>query len=272
MQAAFFDLDKTVIAKASIAAFGPTLYRRGLITKRTLLKAAAIHLLFLQFGASHDQLERIRRSTLTIIRGWDQQEMEEIVRDALRDVLEPIIYREAIDLIEEHQLAGRRVVIVSSAPEEIVKPMAEFLGVDEAIGSRAYLDSQGRYTGELELYAYGPAKADAVRILAEERGIDLAESYAYSDSHTDEPMLRLVGNPVAVNPDKDLIRIARASKWPISQFSHPMPPSEIAARRLRMANWILTATSFAAIGLVVGYWQLYQKTRILRGELDRRRR
>ena len=271
MEAAFFDLDKTVIAKASVAAFGRTLYDRGLITKRILLKAAVTHLIFLQLGAGHRRLERIRQSTLTITRGWNQAEMERIVREALRDVLEPIIYREALELIEAHQVAGRKVVIISSAPQEIVTPMAEFLGADEAIGSRTCVDAHGRYTGELQFYAYGPAKAEAVERMAKEQEIDLSRSYAYSDSHTDEPLLSAVGNPVAVNPDKELIRIARAHKWPITQFSHPMPPAEVAARRLRIANVLFAATTVGMVGLTAGYWELHKKTKVLRGQLERRR-
>ena len=94
-----------------------------------------------------------------------------------------------------------------------MQPLAEYLGVDGAIASRAVVDLDGRYTGEMAFYAYGPFKAEAIRDLAQFEGIDLAASYAYSDSYTDVPMLEAVGHPVAVNPDRVLARLARDRGW-----------------------------------------------------------
>jgi phosphoserine phosphatase len=113
-------------------------------------------------------------------------------------------------------------VIVSSAPLEVVQPLSEFLGADEAIGTRAAIDSEGNYTGELEFYAYGAHKAQALRELAARGHVNLPQSYAYSDSITDLPMLELVGHPVAVNPDKELARVARERDWEIRDFEHPV--------------------------------------------------
>jgi phosphoserine phosphatase len=113
-------------------------------------------------------------------------------------------------------------VIVSSSPIETVQPLGEHLGVDDVIATRARLDEEGRYTGQLEFYAYGPHKADAIREMAVKEGIDLAKSYAYSDSITDLPMLELVGNPVAVNPDRELTRVAREREWEMRWFQHPV--------------------------------------------------
>jgi len=268
MEAAFFDLDKTVIAKASVPAFGRTLYDEGLISRRVLLRAAVGHVIFLQFGASHKRLERMRRSALTVVRGWERDRMESIVREALSEVLEPIIYREALELIEEHQGAGCHVVIVSSAPQEIVRPLAEFLGVDDSISSHACVDNLGRYTGELEFYAYAQAKADAITQMAKEKEIDLSKSFAYSDSHTDVPMLEVVGNPVAVNPDKELMREARSRKWPIQQFSHPMTlRDQRATTRLRFATAMLIASSALAALSVGAAWKLSRRSKSLREQL-----
>ena len=100
--------------------------------------------------------------------------------------------------------------LISASPEEIVAPLARYLGVDDAIASRAKLDDDGRYTGEVEFYSYGPFKAEAMVHAAAMYGIDLDASYAYSDSATDLPMLEVVGHPVAVNPDRELARVARA--------------------------------------------------------------
>ena len=144
------------------------------------------------------------------------------VREALEETVEPIIYAEALDLIEAHRAAGHRVYLVSASPEEIVEPLAEHLGVDGCIATRAVVDDEGRYAGEMEFYSYGPFKADAIRELAEATGIDLAESSAYSDSYTDLPMLEVVGHPVAVNPDRVLAKVAREREWEVMQFTKPV--------------------------------------------------
>lgn len=272
MEAAFFDLDKTVIAKASVAAFGRTLYNEGLITRRILLRAAVAHLIFLQLGAGHRRLEKTRRSILSIVKGWDRSRMEQIVREALEEVLEPIIYREALDLIQSHQKSGRKVVIISSSPQEIVRPLSEFLGADDSIGSRATVDNEGRYTGELEFYAYGPQKAEAVLEMAAREEIDLAESYAYSDSHTDAPMLSVVGHPVAVNPDRELETIATQKGWPIERFTHPMPlRDQRSAFRFRVAGYLVIGSVALTLGALVSVWRLHRHANRLRSWISQQR-
>ena len=222
MQAAFFDLDKTVIAKASMVAFGRQFYDEGLISRRTVLRGLYGQLVYMHLGASEQKLARIRESVLTLTRGWDQARVRDIVRETLEAVVEPIIYAEALELMEAHRAAGRRVFIVSASPEEIVEPLGEYLGVDEAIASRARVDDEGRYTGEMEVYAYGPYKADVMREVAAREGIDLAASFAYSDSYTDIPMLEAVGNPVVVNPDRVLLKLARERGWEVQVFARPV--------------------------------------------------
>jgi HAD superfamily hydrolase (TIGR01490 family) len=226
VEAAFFDLDKTVIAKASMVAFSGPLHRAGLLSRRMLLRAAWGQLVYAQFGASPEKLAKLRDSVLGLTAGWDQAVIGEIVRETLVDVVEPIVYDEALDLIREHRAAGRKVFIVSTSPEEIVAPLAQYLGVDEAIATRAELDEHGRYTGRTESYCYGPEKVVAMTAVAERDDIDLAASYAYSDSATDRPMLEAVGHPVAVNPDRELLRAAKANGWPIRRFTHRVPLRE----------------------------------------------
>ncbi len=159
----------------------------------------------------------------------------------------------------QHQAAGRRVYLVSASPEEIVAPLALYLGVDEAIASRARLDETGRYTGEVEFYSYGPFKADAIRAAAAERDIDLDGSYAYSDSATDLPMLEAVGHPFAVNPDRELARIAVERGWEVLQFRHGVPLRE----RVAMPPPRQTAIGAAALATVatvaVGGWWLWRR-------------
>jgi len=224
--AAFFDLDKTVIAKASMVAFSGPLHRAGMLSRRMLLRAAWGQLVYAQFGASPAKLAKMRDSVLRLTRGWDQAEISTIVRETLVDVVEPIVFDEAIDLIREHQAAGRKVFIVSASPEEIVAPLAQFLGVDEALGTRAELDADGRYTGRTERYCYGPDKVLAMHEAARRDGIDLSASYAYSDSATDLPMLEAVGHPIVVNPDRELQRTARARGWEVRRFSRRVPLHE----------------------------------------------
>src|SRR6202011_1488042 len=116
----------------------------------------------------------------------------------------------------------RVTIIVSASPEEIVTPLAGYLGVDRSIASRARVDDEGRYTGEMAYDAFGPAKAEAMRGLAAQLGIDLSKSYAYSDSATDLPMLEGVGHPVAVNPDRELARAAQERGWEVLHFVRPV--------------------------------------------------
>ena len=220
--AAFFDLDKTVIARASMVAFGRPLYRGGLINRRTVLRALYGQLVYLHLGASEQKLERIRESVLRLTRGWEQTRVAEIVDEALEQIVDPIIYAEAADLIDLHRAAGRTVVLVSASPAEIVVPLGRYLGADATIASRARVDEAGRYTGTMEFYAYGEFKAEAMKALAEREGIDLSESYAYSDSYTDLPMLEAVGHPVAVNPDRVLARYAREHGYEITRFVQPV--------------------------------------------------
>jgi HAD superfamily hydrolase (TIGR01490 family) len=218
--AAFFDLDKTVIAKASMVAFGKPLYRAGLVSRWLLLRALYGQLVFLYLGADEERMATMRESVLRVTKGWDRAHVAAIVRETLDEVIEPIVFDEALELIRQHRAEGRRVFIVSASPEEIVAPLAHYLGVDEAIATRAEIDEHGRYTGRVDFYSYGPFKAEAMREIAARRGIDLTESYAYSDSATDIPMLEAVGHPVAVNPDRELARVAAEREWEVRWFSH----------------------------------------------------
>ena len=166
LQAAFFDLDKTVIAKASMVAFGRPFYHGGLINRRTVLRALYGELVYLHLGASEQKLNQIRESVLRLIKGWHSDRVREIVAEAIEEIVEPIIFAEAADLIDLHQAEGRLVVIVSASPEEIVAPLSSFLGADECIASRARVDEEGRYTGKMQFYAFGPFKAEAMDALA----------------------------------------------------------------------------------------------------------
>jgi HAD superfamily hydrolase (TIGR01490 family) len=222
MVAAFFDLDKTVIAKASMVAFGGPLYRAGLLSRWLLLRALYGQLVYLWLGADDARLARMRNAALALTKGWDHQHVSAIVAEALDEVVEPIVYEEALQLIRHHRDAGHLVVLISASPEEVVAPLGAYLGADVVIATRARLDEHGRYSGELEFYSYGPAKAVAMEELASERGLDLPACFAYSDSVTDVPMLEVVGHPIVVNPDRGLARTARDRDWEVRRFDRPV--------------------------------------------------
>ena len=220
--AAFFDLDKTVIARSSTFAFSRPLYHGGLINRRTVLRTAYAQFVYLAGGADHDQMERMRQFLSAMATGWDVEQVKEIVGETLHDLIDPLIYSEAAALIAEHKAAGRDVVIVSTSGSEVVEPIAEMLGADLAIGTRMAVGEDGKYSGEIEFYAYAENKAKAIVELAAERGYDLSRSFAYSDSATDVPMLEAVGHPYAVNPDRTLRKEATAREWPILVFDKPV--------------------------------------------------
>jgi HAD superfamily hydrolase (TIGR01490 family) len=220
--AAFFDLDKTVIAKSSTLTFGKSFYQGGLINRRAALRTAYAQFVFLVGGMDHAQMERTREYLSALVRGWNVQQVKEIVAETLHDLIDPIIYEEAASLIEEHHTSGRDVVIVSTSGAEVVEPIGELLGADRVVATRMVVGDDGCFTGEVEYYAYGPTKAEAVKELADSEGYDLSRCYAYSDSATDLPMLEAVGHPHAVNPDRALRREAVARGWPILDFHRPV--------------------------------------------------
>ncbi|MFJ6843759.1 HAD family hydrolase [Streptomyces griseoluteus] len=220
--AAFFDLDKTVIAKSSTLTFSKSFYQGGLINRRAALRTAYAQFVFLAGGLDHDQMERMREYLSALCRGWNVRQVQEIVAETLHDLIDPIIYDEAASLIEEHHTAGRDVVIVSTSGAEVVEPIGELLGADRVVATRLVVGEDGCFTGEVEYYAYGPTKAEAIRELAASEGYDLDRSFAYSDSATDLPMLQAVGHPHAVNPDRALRREAVSRGWPVLEFRRPV--------------------------------------------------
>ena len=226
MSAAFFDLDKTVIAKSSTLAFGKPFYKGGLVNRRAVLKSSFAQFVYLLQGADEDTMDKLRDHLAALCAGWPVQQVRDIVSEALHELIDPLVYEEALELFDAHHAAGRAVVLVSSSGEEVVGPIGDMLGVDHVIATRMVV-ADGAYTGEVEFYAYGENKAVAITELAAQRGWDLADCYAYSDSATDAPMLAAVGHPVAVNPDKALRKEAAERDWPVREFAQP-----VRARRL----------------------------------------
>jgi HAD superfamily hydrolase (TIGR01490 family) len=187
---------------------------------------------------------------LAITKGWDRAQVRQIVRQTLFETIEPIMYAEALELMELHRAAGHRVYLVSASPEEIVLPLADMLGVDGAICSRGEVDDEGRYTGRMAFYAYGEEKATAMRELAQRTGIDLAASSAYSDSATDLPMLEAVGRPVAVNADRALAKVAKERGWEMRTFTKPVRLRDRVGRTTPVVT-----TSLAVAGAALILWR-----------------
>jgi HAD superfamily hydrolase (TIGR01490 family) len=249
--AAFFDLDKTIIAKSSTLAFSRSFYQGGLINRRAVLRSGYAQFVYLLGGADHDQMERMREYLSALCTGWDVQSVKDIVAETLHSIVEPIIYDEAATLIEEHHAAGRDVVIVSSSGAEVVEPIGEMLGADHVLATRMVV-AEGRYTGEIAQYVYGPGKAEAIRELAAAESYDLAESYAYSDSITDLPMLETVGYPHAVNPDRGLRKAAAERGWPVLEFSRPVALRQRLPGLRVPAGPVLAATAVSAGAAAAG--------------------
>ena len=213
--AAFFDLDKTVIAKSSTLAFSKPFFDQGLINRRAVLKSTYAQFLFLMSGADHDQMDRMRSYVTNMCTGWDVEQVKSIVGETLHDIVDPLVFAEAANLIADHKLCGRDVVVVSASGEEIVGPIAKALGATHAMATRMVVED-GKYTGEVAYYCFGEGKVEAIRALAAREGYALEHCYAYSDSITDLPMLEAVGHPTVVNPDRGL----RKEWYAIAVFVH----------------------------------------------------
>ncbi len=219
--AAFFDLDKTVIAKSSMRAFSKPFLSQGLINRRAVLKSSYAQFLFLMSGADHDQMDRMRSYITKMCAGWDVEQVKSIVSETLHDIVDPLVFAEAAELIADHRLCGRDVVVVSASGEEIVAPIARALGATHVMATRMVVED-GKYTGEIAFHCFGEGKAEAVRALAAREGYNLDHCYAYSDSASDLPMLQAVGHSTVVNPDRTLRKEATARGWQVQTFSKPV--------------------------------------------------
>lgn len=258
--AAFFDLDKTIIAKSSTLAFGRPFYQSGLLNRRAVLRSAYAQFVFALAGADEDQMDRMRDYITAMCTGWDVAQIREIVTETLHDIIDPIVYDEAVERIQQHKSAGQDVVIVSSSGEEVVGPIGAMVGADHVLATRMVVSDDGKYTGEIDRYVYGPAKAEAVRELAAERGYDLTASYAYSDSITDLPLLEEVGHPTAVNPDRALRKIAVERGWPILTFANGVPLRErISGLRPPHATATLSVASAGVAAVGAAWYALHRR-------------
>jgi HAD superfamily hydrolase (TIGR01490 family) len=216
--AAFFDLDRTLIAGSSAFALALAARAAGMIPTRELVRDSVNALTFKVRGASDETTDGVRDRALGFVKGRHREDLAAL-NERVLPVLLGKLRPEARRLLDLHRHGGRATYIVSAAPQEIVAPLAESLGMTGGIGTRGEI-VDGVYTGRLAgPFCYGAGKVEAIEELARWEGYDLAQCYAYSDSASDLPMLRAVGHPVAVNPDGRLERHARRHGWPIVHFS-----------------------------------------------------
>jgi HAD superfamily hydrolase (TIGR01490 family) len=239
--AAFFDLDRTLMEGSSAFQFGRAAYRAGLLSRRQLIADGWANLMFRLRGASDESSHELRNRISESLAGTRVRDLERLGVDVLAGVL-PRIYPQVLELAYRHQDEGRRVYIVTAASRDLAEMLARVLVFDGAVGSQFSEVIEGVYTGRpAGMFIYGSEKARAIEELAEREGLDLAHSYAYSDSASDLPMLRLVGHPVAVNPDSALAKAAREESWELLRFDR-------LGRRLKAAVGLVGAAVAGGVG------------------------
>lgn len=233
--AAFFDLDRTLMSGSSGAQFGRAAYRAGLVSRAQVMRWGVDHLKFRLRGATDQDTDALVAQVNELLRGVPERTLRRMLPDLLEGIL-PRIYPQMLAEVRSHQDAGRPAFIVSAASNGVVELLARVLDMEGGIGTRYELDGSGLYTGRLlGGLNYGELKVEPMRRFAADHDIDLAQSWAYSDSISDLPMLELVGKPVAVNPDGPLARAAAERGWPVMRF-------ETLGRKLAAAGALVVAT------------------------------
>ncbi len=217
-EAAFFDLDKTLMAGSSGMEFARVARRRGLISRAQVMKWGRDHVKYRIKGATDEETAQVMQVAKDTLANVPARDISRMWPEVLAGIL-PRVYPEMLAEIYRHQDEGRRTYIVSAAGSDMVASLAVVLGMDGGIGTRYVVNEEGVFTGELDgPFVYGPGKVPAMERIAEREGIDLSRSWAYSDSASDLPMMRAVGNAVAVNPDAPLVAAAKENGWQIMRF------------------------------------------------------
>src|SRR3954454_4557247 len=226
---------------SSAVHFARASYKAGQLSKRQLASDIGANIRFRLQGSTDEATDALRERVYEAIAGRRVRDLARLTPTMLAGIL-PRVYPQMLDVAWRHQDAGRPVYIVTAASQEIAELLAHVLVFDGGIGARSEV-IDGVYTGRPDgPFTYREGKAEAIRQVAAEKGFDLAESWAYSDSESDLPMLRVVGHPVAVNPDAELARVAREQGWEIMRFDR-------LGRRLRIA---VAASAIALLGVTGG--------------------
>jgi HAD superfamily hydrolase (TIGR01490 family) len=246
--AAFFDLDGTLIPGSANIPLAKAAFRHGFVSPMDLAKDLRNGVSFLLKGATDERSAQVRDRILRAVQGHHAADIEALGAHFIDDLVASI--KPAMrNVLDQHAAAGVDRVVISASPTEIVSRLAQETGLESGVGTTAARDSEGVYTGELEgPFCYKQGKVAVMQQLADERGYDLAQCYAYSDSASDLPMLEAVGHPVAVNPEPELRQIAADRGWPIVETSS-VPRVEITSARglLRMSRNLVAAVGRRAL-------------------------
>ncbi len=241
--AAFFDLDRTLMAGSSGVFFARAAFEAGMITRARLAHDLWENLRFRLRGSTDNWADRVRVRVGEMLAGVPVRDLQRMSPRVLAGVL-PRLYPQMLERAYRHQDAGRPVFIVTAASQEMADLLAYVLAFDGGVGSRLEV-VDGRYTGRAAgPFNYRDGKVLSMRELAEREGIDLAASYAYSDSESDLPMLRAVGHPVVVNPDPELARIALSEGWEVLRLDR-------LGRRLKVLVALSAAATLGGLGRAV---------------------
>lgn len=211
-------MDKTLIAENSGSLYMKYRYERGEVNGWELAKGLVA---YLRYKAGVLDIRAFTQQTMLEFRDQSERKLMHEARDFVHQLVLPTVYPEAIEAIRHHQELGHVVAIVSGATKFVVKPLAEALGIRHYLYTRLEVE-HGRFTGRvIDPICFEEGKIYWLQQFIDERGIDLAKSWFYTDSITDLPLMDLVGHPVAVNPDPFLFRAARGRGWPIHFFERP---------------------------------------------------
>lgn len=221
---AFFDMDKTLIAENSGSLYMKYRYERGEVDGWELAKGLVA---YLRYKAGVLDIRAFTQQAMLEFRGQSERRLLREARDFVHQLVLPTVYPEAIETIRRHQAEGHVVAIVSGATKFVVKPLAEALGIRHYLYTRLEVE-HGRFTGRvIDPICFEEGKIYWLQQFIDERGVDLAKSWFYTDSITDLPLMDLVGHPVAVNPDPFLFRAARGRGWPVKFFERPGEAAEL---------------------------------------------
>lgn len=247
VRAAFFDLDRTLVPGSSLFLLARGAYERDLFRVRDLLRFGWGQAMFRLRGEQPGGIEKTQASTLDFVIGRSRHELVGWGKEIAEERIFPRVYADIVRVIEHHRERGDLTFLVTAAPIELAQVIADELGMTGAIGTESEVDEHGYYTGRLAgPIMHGPEKAKAVAEVADAHGLDLAECAAYSDSINDLPLLESVGYAHAVNPERELRRIALTRGWPVH---------ELRTRRKALLVGIpagLGATGLLAAGIAIG--------------------
>src|SRR5437763_620620 len=234
------------MAGSSGMHFARAAYEGGIVSRSQLAKWGLEHVRFRLRGSTDERTAQVLSQVRELLNGVPERDIERMAPILLAGVL-PRIYPAMLDEIRAHQDAERATFIVSAAGNGLVESLARVLGMEGGIGTRYEVDGDGRLTGRIEEpFVYGDGKVVAMRRFASEHDVDLANSWAYSDSASDLPMLRAIGNPVAVNPDRELAEVAAREGWRVMRF-------ERLGRKLTIAGATVVAAAVGGTGLALRY-------------------